>query len=46
METTVLASGGMKSEDDLRAVHNAIQDLPHICQVDISFERGVVTIQF
>ena len=46
METTVLAIGGMKSEDDLRAVANAIQDLPHIGQVDISLARGVATIEF
>lgn len=45
METTVLAIGGMKSEDDLRAVANAIQDL-RIGQVDISLERGVATIEF
>lgn len=46
METIILTVAGMTNEDDARAVANAIQDLPHIGQLDISLKRGVVSVEF
>lgn len=36
----------MKDEDDVRTVANAIQDLPHIGQLEISLERGEASIEY
>lgn len=46
METITITITGMNNEDDVRTVANAIQDLPHIGQLDISVERGQATIEF
>ena len=46
MESITITISGMKNEDDMRAVANAIQDLPHIGQLDISLERGNAVIEF
>ena len=46
MESITITISGMKNEDDMRAVANAIQDLPHIGQLDLSLERGNAVIEF
>ena len=46
METIIIKITGMKDEDDVRAVANAIQDLPHIGQLEISLERGEASIEY
>ena len=46
METIIIKISGMKNEDDVRAVANAIQDLPHIGQLEISLERGEASIEY
>ena len=46
METIIIKISGMKDEDDVRTVANAIQDLPHIGQLDISLERGEASIEY
>ena len=46
METILIKITGMKDEDDVRTVANAIQDLPHIGQLDISLERGEASVEF
>jgi copper chaperone len=45
MPTTTLKITGMKSDDCLRSVMNAIQDLPCIGDVDVSLETGEATIE-
>jgi copper chaperone CopZ len=40
MPTTTLTITGMQSDDCLRTVMNAIQDLPCIGYVDVSLETG------
>ena len=45
MPTTSLKVTGMKSDDCLRLVMNAIQDLPCIGHVDLSLETGEATIE-
>jgi copper chaperone CopZ len=46
METITITITGMKDEDDVRAVANAIQDLPHIGQLDISLAQGSASVEF
>jgi len=46
MQTIEITISGMNNEDDVRTVANAIQDLPHIGQLDISLERGVASVEF
>ena len=46
METIIIKIGGMKDEDDVRTIANAIQDLPHIGQLEISLERGEASIEY
>ena len=46
MEMLAITITGMKDEDDVRAVANAIQDLPHIGQLDVSLERGLASVEF
>ena len=46
METIIIKISGMKDEDDVRTVANAIQDLPHIGQLEISLERGEASIEY
>jgi Copper chaperone len=45
MPTTTLKITGMKSDDCLRLVMNAIQDLPCIGHVEVSLETGQATIE-
>lgn len=45
MPTTTLKITGMKSDDCLRTVMNAIQDLPCIGQVEVSLETGEATVE-
>ena len=40
MESITITISGMNNEDDMRAVANAIQDLPHIGQLDLSLEAA------
>ncbi len=45
MPTTTLMVTVMKSDDCLRIVMNAIQDLPCIGQVDVSLATGEATVE-
>ena len=45
MPTTTLKITGMKSDECLRTVMNAIQDLPCIGYVDVSLATGEATIE-
>ncbi len=45
MPTTILKISGMKSDDCLRSVMNAIQDLPCIGYVEVSLETGEASIE-
>lgn len=45
MPTTTLTIKGMQSDECLRSVMNAIQDLPCIGYVDVSLETGEATIE-
>jgi len=45
MPTTTLTIVGMQSDDCLRTVMNAVQDLPCIGYVDISMETGEAVIE-
>lgn len=45
MEPLIISIKGMKDEDCLRAVANAIQDLPHIGHVNISLEHGQASVE-
>lgn len=45
MPTTTLIITGMQSDDCLRTVMNAIQDLPCIGYVDVSLETGRAEIE-
>lgn len=45
MPTTTLTITGMQSDECLRAVMNAIQDLPHIGYVEVSLETGHAEIE-
>jgi copper chaperone CopZ len=46
METVTIKIGGMKDEQCLRTVANAIQDLPHIDYLDISLEKSEAEVGF
>jgi copper chaperone CopZ len=45
MQTTTLTIDGMRDEQCLRLVTNAIQDLPGIGYLEISLETGQATIE-
>lgn len=45
METLIVKIGGMKDEECVRAVTNAIQDLPSIGHVEVSLEKGEARIE-
>lgn len=45
MPTTTLVITGMQSDDCLRTVMNAIQDLPCIGHVELSIETGAASIE-
>jgi copper chaperone len=45
METLLLKITGLKDEDDLRTLANAIQDLPSIGHLDISIEKCEASVE-
>ena len=45
MPTTTLIVTGMQSDDCLRTVMNAIQDLPGIGHLEIALDSGATTIE-
>jgi copper chaperone len=45
METLTLTISGMRDEQCLRLVTNAIQDLPGIGHLEISLETGAASIE-
>ena len=45
METLIVKIGGMKDEECVRAVANAIQDLPSIGHIEVSLEKGEASIE-
>lgn len=45
METITVRISGMKDEECLRAVTNAIQDLPNIGAVAVSLEKGEASVE-
>ncbi|WP_301102429.1 heavy-metal-associated domain-containing protein [Propionivibrio sp.] len=45
METIIIQISGMKNEECVRAVTNAIQDLPSIGQLEVSLEKGEVSVE-
>ena len=44
MDTLVIKITGMQDAECVRAVANAIQDLPHIGHIEISLERGEASV--
>ena len=45
METIIVSIRGMKDEECVRAVANAIQDLPSIGQIEVSLEKGEASVE-
>jgi copper chaperone CopZ len=45
MESITIRITGMKDEDDVRAVANAIQDLPSIGHIEVSLAQGEARIE-
>ena len=45
MDTLIVKISGMKDEDCVRAVANAIQDLPHIGHIEVSLEKGEASVE-
>lgn len=45
METLLLRITGLKDEDGLRTLANAIQDLPSIGHLEISLEKGEASVE-
>lgn len=45
MPTTTLTINGIRSDDCLRTVMNAIQDLPGIGHAEVSLATGAATIE-
>lgn len=45
MESITIRITGMKDEEDVRAVANAIQDLPSIGHIEVSREQGEARIE-
>lgn len=45
MDSITINITGMQDAEDLRAVANAIQDLPNIGHIDVSLEQGRATIE-
>ena len=45
METITIKIGGMQNEECVRAVANAIQDLPNIGHVEVSLEKGEASVE-
>jgi copper chaperone CopZ len=45
METITIRISGMKDEQCVRAVANAIQDLPSIGHIEVSLEKGEASVE-
>jgi len=45
MDTLTIRISGMKDEECVRAVANAIQDLPNIGHLEISLEKGEASVE-
>lgn len=45
MDTLIIKISGMKDEECVRAVANAIQDLPHIGHIEISLEKAEARVE-
>ena len=45
METIIIKISGMNNEECVRAVANAIQDLPSIGQLEVSLEKGEASVE-
>jgi copper chaperone len=45
MDTITIKISGMKDEECVRAVANAIQDLPNIGHLEISLEKGEASVE-
>ncbi|MFZ4536360.1 heavy-metal-associated domain-containing protein [Propionivibrio sp.] len=45
METIIIKISGMKNEECVRAVANAIQDLPSIGHIAVSLETGEASVE-
>ncbi|MCB1956036.1 MAG: ATPase P [Rhodocyclaceae bacterium] len=45
MPTTTFTIRGLRNDDDLRTVMNAIQDLPCISDAEVRMETGVACVE-
>ena len=45
METITIKISGMRDEECVRAVANAIQDLPRIGHIEVSLEKGEASVE-
>ena len=45
MDTITIKIDGMKNEECVRTVANAIQDLPNIGHLEISLEKGEASVE-
>lgn len=45
METITIKISGMKNEECVRTVANAIQDLPSIGHIEVSLEKGEASVE-
>ncbi|MCB1894394.1 MAG: heavy-metal-associated domain-containing protein [Zoogloeaceae bacterium] len=45
MQTTVFDVDGIRTDDDLRSVMNAIQDLPCIAHAEVDVATGRATVE-
>jgi len=45
METITIRISGMRDEECVRAVANAIQDLPSIGHIEVSLEKGEASVE-
>ena len=45
MDTVIVKISAMKDEDCVRAVANAIQDLPHIGHIEVSLAKGEASVE-
>ncbi len=45
MDTITIKISGMQNEECVRAVANAIQDLPNIGHLEISLEKGEASVE-
>jgi len=45
MDSITINITGMQDAEDVRAVANAIQDLPNIGHIEVSLEQGLATVE-